>query len=127
MIRRSALCLLVMGACVMGPLCVAAQSLEPLEVDGEQVFRLTWEVGERAGRPVILGKIDNVSVYGTSRIQLLVDRLDASGRTVAQQVAWLGSNIRPGSHAFFDVPVPDRTATYRVRVYAFSRKFGTGN
>lgn len=116
----------LLSAALLGG-CVAAQSLEPVEVDSDQVFRLTWQVSERGGRPVILGRIDNVSVYGTSRIQLLVDRLDAGGRPVAQQVEWLGVNIRPGDHAFFDVPVPERGAAYRVRVYAFSRKFGTGN
>jgi hypothetical protein len=123
--RRRLLTALVAWAALAGDRA-AARPLEPLEVDGEQMFRLTWEVGERGGRPVILGRIDNVSVYGTSRIQLLVDRLDAGGRIVAQQLAWVGVDIRSGGHAFFDVPVPDRAATYRVRVYAFNRKFGTG-
>ena len=116
----------LLSAALLGG-CAAAQSLEPLDVDGDQIFRLTWQVSERGGRPVILGRIDNVSFYGTSRIQLLVDRLDASGRTVEQRVEWVGFNIRPGDHAFFDVAVPDRGATYRIRVYAFNRKFGTGN
>jgi hypothetical protein len=103
----------------------AAQSLEPLEVDWEQVFRLDWRVSESDGRPLIFGKIYNVSFYATNRIQLLVDRLDASGGTVAQQVAWLGFGLKPGDSAFFDVPVGDRAVAYRVRVFAFNRKLGT--
>jgi hypothetical protein len=102
-----------------------AQSLEPLEGDWQQVFDVSWEVGERYRKPRLFGKLRNVSFYGTSQIQLLVEQLDASGRPVTQQVTWLGFKINPGDSAFFDVPVPDRAAAYRVRIYAFSRKFGT--
>ena len=124
MTRRRILAALVLAAALLSD-GAAAQSLEPLEVDWERVFRLTWEVGERYRKPRIFGKLENVSFYGASQIQLLIEQLDASGRPVTQQVAWLGFKINPGEHAFFDVSVPDRGATYRVRVYAFSRKFGT--
>ena len=103
----------------------AGQPLEPLEVDWEQVFRLTWELTERYRKPHIVGKIENVSFYGASAIQLLVDRLDGAGRLLGQQVVWVGFKINPGDSAYFDVPVPERGATYRVRVFAFTRKFGT--
>jgi hypothetical protein len=122
--RRRVLAALVLTAALVGD-PAAAQSLEPLEVDWQQVFRLSWEVGERYRKPRIVGKIDNVSFYGTSQIQLLVEQLDASGRTVAQQVVWLGFRIAPGDSAYFDVPLTERSAGYRVRVYAFDRKFGT--
>lgn len=101
-----------------------AQSLTPLEIDWEQVFRLEWQVTERDGRALIFGKIYNVSFYGVSRVQLLVDQLDAGGRAVTQQIAWLGFSLQPGESAFFDVSVPDRGVAYEVRVYAFDRKFG---
>lgn len=103
----------------------AGQPLEPLEVDWEQVFRLTWELTERYRKPHLVGKIENVSFYGASAIQLLVDRLDGAGRLLGQQVVWVGFKINPGDSAYFDVPVPERGATYRVRVFAFTRKFGT--
>lgn len=124
MTRRQALAALLTAG-LPGARTVAAQSLTPLEVDWEQVFRLDWKLSEQDGRPLIAGKIYNVSFYGTNRIQLLVDQLDAGGRTVAQRIAWLGFGLKPGDSAFFDVAVPDRGATYRVRVYAFDRKFGT--
>jgi hypothetical protein len=126
MTRRQVLTALALLAMAPGRR-VAAKSLEPLEADGEQVFRLTWEVTERRGRPLVLGRIENVSDYETSRIQLLVDQLDASGRMTTQKVAWVGVDVKPGDHAFFDVPVPDRAATYRVRVYAFNRKLSCGD
>jgi hypothetical protein len=101
-----------------------AQSLSPLEIDWEQIFRLEWQVTERDGRALIFGKISNVSFFGVSRIQLFVDQLDAAGRVVAQQIAWLGFSLQPGESAFFDVSVPSRDSKYEVRVYAFDRKFG---
>jgi hypothetical protein len=122
--RRRALAILL-AAAVPGGRGAAAQSLVPLEVDWEQVFRLDWKLSEQNGQGLIAGKIYNISFYGTSRIQLLVDQLDASGRTVSQRIAWLGFSLKPGDSAFFDVSVPDGSAAYRVRVFAFNRKFGT--
>jgi hypothetical protein len=124
MTRRSFVAGLALAA-TLGGARAAAQSLEPVDVDWDRVFRLTWEMSERYRKPHVIGRIENVSNYGASQIQLLVERLDASGRPVGQQVVWLAFKVNPGEHAFFDVPVPERGATYRVRVYAFSRKFGT--
>ncbi len=123
MTRRSFVAHVLAGTLL--PAARAAQAVEPVDVDWESVFRITWEIGERYRKPHLIGKIQNVSVYGASQIQLLVERLDASGQPVSQQVVWLGFRINPGDHAFFDVPVTERAATYRVRVYAFARKFGT--
>jgi hypothetical protein len=99
--------------------------LEPIVVDQAQIFEVTWRVGEFEGRPQLSGRIDNASVYGASKIQLLVDQLDASGRIVGQQLAWLGVVLLPGERSYFDVPVPDAKAPYNVRVYAWVRSFGT--
>lgn len=101
-----------------------AQALTPLEIDWEQIFRLEWQLTERDGRALIVGRIYNVSFYGVSRIQLLVDQFDAGGRAVAQQITWLGFSLQPGESGFFDVSVPSRDGKYDVRVYAFDRKFG---
>jgi len=102
---------------------IAAQPLEPLQADWEKMFQLTWEVSPRAGRPRLIGKIRNISTSGATQIQLLVEQLDSAERPVAQQIAWLSTNINAGDSDFFDVPVADRAAAYRVRVYAFTRKF----
>jgi hypothetical protein len=101
----------------------AAPPLEPLELDWEQVFQLSWEVSPRPGRPRLVGQIRNVSLFGTTQIRLLVEQLDAGAHPIAQQVAWLGAQINAGGSDFFDVPVPDRAAAYRVRVYAFTRSY----
>jgi len=101
-----------------------AQSLTPLEIDWAQVFRLEWQLTDRDGRALIVGRIHNVSFYGVSRIQLLVNQHDAGGRAVAQQIAWLGFSLQPGESGFFDVSVPSRDGKYDVGVYAFDRKLG---
>ena len=101
-----------------------AQSLTPLEIDWAQVFRLEWQLTDRNGRALIVGRIHNVSFYGVSRIQLLVNQHDAGGRAVAQQIAWVGFSLQPGESGFFDVSVPGRDGKYDVLVYAFDRKFG---
>lgn len=105
---------------------LAAETLEPVDVDWDRVFRVTWEMGERYRKPHLIGRIDNISgLYGANQIQLLVERLDPNGQPASQQVVWLGFRLNPGEHGFFDVPVPERGVPYRIRVYAFSRKMGT--
>lgn len=102
----------------------AGALLEPIVVDQEQIFEISWQIGEFEGRPQLSGRIDNKSFYWTGHIQLLVDRLDEAGRVVHQQLAWLGTVLLPGERSYFDIPVADRTARYRVRVYAFTRGLG---
>ena len=103
----------------------ASALLEPIVVDQERIFEITWTLGEFEGRPQLSGRIDNASFYGASKIRLLVDQLDASGRTVGQSLAWLGVVLMPGERTYFDVPVPDARSAYNVRVYSWARSFGT--
>jgi hypothetical protein len=117
------MCLLLLGAGTGG----AQPRLQPIVVDQEQIFAITWQVGEDDGRPLLSGRITNTSFYATSKIQLLVDQLDAAGRIVHQQLAWLGIVLLQGEGTYFDVPVADRTARYDVRVYAFLRGFDSPN
>ncbi|MBI2553082.1 MAG: hypothetical protein HYV92_01330 [Candidatus Rokubacteria bacterium] len=50
------------------------------------------------------------------RVQLLVEVLDASGRTVAEAVAYVDREVPPFGRAYFEVAVPRAGAGYRVRV-----------
>ena len=98
----------------------AVEPLQPLVVGWEQYFRLSWEPAERAGRPVVRGRIQNEWGFPATDIRLLVDGFDATGRLVHQNIGWLGSMLPPGIYSDFEVPVKERAATYRVSVFAFS-------
>ena len=99
---------------------VAAQPLSTLVPGWERYFTVSWEPMERRGKPYLGGYI--VSSYGVTatRVQLLVESLDAAGQTVAQQVEWLSGGNLPGfSRTYFEVPVRQRASSYRVSVFAF--------
>ena len=99
---------------------VAAQSLTPWFPGWERYFTVSWEPFERRGQPYLSGYV--VSSYGVTatRVQLLVDSLDSSGRIVAQRVEWLGGGNPPGfSRSYFEVPVRQQAPSYRVSVFAF--------
>ena len=98
----------------------SAQSLTPTIPGWERYFTVSWEPFDRGGQPYLRGSI--LSSYGVmaTRVQLLVDSLDASGQIVAQRVEWLGGSNLPGfSSTYFEVPIRERAQRYRVSVYAF--------
>jgi hypothetical protein len=94
--------LLVIGA-LLGMLAAAteapAQPLTPTFPGWERYFSVSWEPFERRGQPYLGGYI--VSSYGVTatRVQLLVDSLDSSGKIVAQRVEWLAAAISRASRA----------------------------
>jgi hypothetical protein len=96
-----------------------ASPLQPLVVGWEQFFKLTWEVGERRGKPVVTGRIYNNWNFAAANMRLLVDELDAGGRIVDQRVGWLGFTLTPGTTAPFEIPVAHATPNHRVSVFAF--------
>ncbi len=96
------------------PACCA-----PLVHGWESFFTITWEATRRWGRPWVAGYITNDYGFAATRVQLLVDGLDESGRVVSQNVSWLGSSFPPGSRVYFEVPAPETVARYRVSVLAF--------
>ena len=114
---------LVIGA-LLGMLAAApaasAQTLTPNFPGWERYFSVSWEPFDRRGQPYLSGYI--VSSYGVTatRVQLLVDSLDASGQIVAQRVEWLGGSNLPGfSTSYFEVPIRQQASRYRVSVFAF--------
>ncbi len=96
-----------------------ATHYETLMQGWESKFRISWEPMTRGGRPWIGGYLSSDSGDPVRRMQLLVDGLDASGRTVSQRVSWLGSSIPPGARVYFEVPAPEPASSYRVSVFAF--------
>ena len=98
----------------------SAQPLSPTFPGWERYFSVSSEPFERRGQPYLRGYI--ASSYGVTatRVQLLIDSLDASGQIVAQRVEWLGGSDLPGfSTTYFEVPIRQQASRYRVSVFAF--------
>jgi len=117
-VRVFALVVALVAAGAGGPV-MAAEGLQPLVLGGEQFFTVQWEAGERRGRPTVHGTIGNEWGFPARRVQILVESLDASGRVLAQRVAWLGADLMPGTSAWFEERVPAPAPAYRVRVFAW--------
>jgi hypothetical protein len=79
----------------------------------DQYFRLEWS---KTGRTVN-GYVYNSSNRRASRMQLLVEGVDASGKVFATTTTWV-RDVPPNNRAYFDVTVPD-APSYRVSVLTF--------
>jgi len=110
---------LVVAAAAGASVAVAADPVTPRVLGWERYFTLDWQGATSGDRPVVEGHIRNEWGYSAMRIRLLVDRLDAAGQVVAQQVEWFPGTLEPGTQAYFRVPVAAAAPAYRVSVYAF--------
>jgi hypothetical protein len=97
-----------------------AQPLTPNFPAWERYFTVSSEPFERRGQPYLRGNITNRYGVLATRVQLLVDSLDSSGKIVAQRVEWLvGSNLPGFSQTYFEVPIREQASAYRVSVFSF--------
>jgi len=117
--RFGTLAIALLASLALAVEATPAPPLEPLVIGWEQFFRLTWEVDERGGQPVVTGRIYNSWNLAAANMRLLVDELDAAGRIIDQRVGWLGFTLTPGTTAPFEIPVAHRTPNHRVGVFAF--------
>jgi hypothetical protein len=99
----------------------AEKLIEPLMPGWERFFKIDWEAVEPRRRPVVRGYVVNDSPYTVTRMQLLVDGLDGSGRVVGQQITWLPGTLPAFGRAYFEIPMQQRAQAYRVRVLAYDR------
>ena len=74
---RSTLVALSLLALMPASSGAAAKPLEPLVVGSENVIQLQWQAVQHRGRPVLSGYIENDSLYGMTRVRLLVEALDS--------------------------------------------------
>jgi hypothetical protein len=98
-----------------------ARVLEPMVWGWEQIFKLDYQAGEDRGKPVVHGYVINDSPYTITRVQLLVEGLDAGDAVVAQRVMWVPGDFTPFSRRYFEAASPQPAQKYRVRVFAFDR------
>ncbi len=116
-IARAGMLLLLLA--VSSGCAPTATPLTPLVVDWQSYFSLEWQAVQARERTVISGTIRNTSSYRIRRIQLLIEGVDASGTIVNQRVEWLGTDLTPGAHVYFESPVSGPATTYRVTPFAF--------
>ena len=117
--RQSIGALLVSILCFHTPAPANAEPLVPLVRGWEQFFTTDWQVSERGHRPVMTGHVINTWGIDATKVQLLVEGLDANFDVVSQAVMWLGSPVPPGSHVYFELPLSAPAAHYRVSIFAF--------
>ena len=68
--------------------------------------------------PILSGRVENKYGEAATRVQLLVDALDAKGKVITQKVTWLGDDIPASNSTYFEVPV-EAASNYRVSVFAY--------
>ena len=86
---------LVLTLAVVAPAAADMKILEPHDPTWERIFKISWQMDEKKGRPVVEGYIVNASPYTIGQVQLLVDALDEHGNIIAQKVSWLPARHRP--------------------------------
>jgi hypothetical protein len=115
---RRVLLLLALGPLGLGWARRAqAQSVTP--ENAAQYFRIESEFGlDRKGRPSVWGYIYNYRGQGNARARILVETLDASGRPVAQEIAYVDTEIPLFNRAYFEMRPKTPGASYRVSIYS---------
>jgi hypothetical protein len=117
---KRALTVLLAILVVAGPGVAAAAEIQPHMAGWERIFSIGWQPVNVGGRPVVEGYVNNVSPYELTRIQILVEGLDASGKVTAQKIAYLPGDLLGGGRLYFQVP-SDPAPSYRVRIYTYDR------
>jgi hypothetical protein len=127
---------LLLGTSVGPAACAAARNpsavattrvLTSLSPSWPRFFKLDWAPIVKQGTTTIEGHIHNDGNFTAARVRLLVDALDGSGNVVGQRLVWLlPPDLAPGTQQYFSVPMPEAAASYRVSVYSFDSKKGSG-
>lgn len=86
----------------------------------ERWFKLEWNVTpELGGTSTVDGDIYNASGRCVSRVQLLVQELDASGALVGQRLEWLPGPLPAGERAYFKIAHLPGADQYRVSIWSY--------
>jgi hypothetical protein len=94
-----------------------AENYAPGSLD--RYFRIDSAVTRGARGAVISGYVSNTYANPADRVRLIVERLDASGQVVSSSTTYVLGGIPPMGRAYFETPVPEAGATYRVRILSF--------
>ena len=85
----------------------------------ENFFKLEWQPDERRGRPVVSGYVTNQWGISVNNVRLRVEALDTAGGVTATYIGYVFGDVTPGTRAYFEVPVAQKAASYRVSVLSY--------
>ena len=78
-----------------------------------------WEPVEHGGRLSIGGYVTNTYGLEATRVQLMVESLDAAGKVIAKTIGHVNYPILPSSRGYFEVFVPGKAPRYRVSILSW--------
>ena len=85
----------------------------------ERYFALEWQPHERGGRAFVSGYVTNEWGIGVNNVRMRVEALDAAGGVTATYIGYVFGDVTPGTRAYFEVPLAQKAASYRVSVLSF--------
>jgi hypothetical protein len=106
---------------ILAPLLLASSVVAgPIYAPGtlDYYFSLDWQVTSSPRGPVVEGFVYNKSGYGTDRMRLKIDYLDAAGNAVGSTTTWVLGGVPPSNRTWFEVRVAP-AASYRVEILSF--------
>lgn len=92
----------------------------------DSYFKVEWQPDERRGQPIVSGYVTNQWGLATRNVRLRVEALDAAGAVTATYIGYVNGMLTPGTHVYFEVPVPAKAPSYRVSVLSFDPVLGFG-
>src|SRR5262245_34358321 len=122
---RTALPAVIVAMALIASSAWGAMTNSPSGID--ERLRLSWEAQEsRSGRPVISGYLYNDYKRPATNVVLLVETLDGSGQVIARTIGFIAGTVPGWNRAYFEVPLRQAGATYRVSVTSFEWYSGSG-
>jgi hypothetical protein len=83
--------------------------------DADRFFGLEWAGSERRGRPNVTGYVVNNYRVRASNMRLIVESLDATGKTIDTASGFV-ADVPPGGRVYFEVRVKQKAPRYRVTI-----------
>ena len=113
---RTALAAVTFAALLLGAGGASAQLYAPESL--ARYFRIEWQAARAVRGPVVEGYVYNQGALQVERMQLVIERLDGSGKVAGSSTVWVLGGVPLGGRAWFRASVAE-AAGYRVQVLAF--------
>ena len=109
------------GRSTIATMCALAIALgSALSAAPAHALRIDWEVEtDRTRGARIVGHVHNDDRRGKANLRIRADQLGPDGAVVATYRAWAPGSLTFDQTVYFEVPVPDRNARYRVSVESY--------